>query len=107
MNTARNIQIIKTELNEGRCVMLGILVYQSFMTQAVLRSGVVPVPNRRQERLLGGHAIALSGWDDTKAVFTFRNSWGTSVGKQGSFAIPYSYVCNPTLAGDVWVVDIQ
>jgi len=105
LNTSTNVRVLKTELNEGRCVMIGILVYQSFMSQAAMRTGNIPQPNKRSEILLGGHAIAISGWDDTQSVFTFRNSWGPSVGKGGSFAIPYNYVCNPTLAGDAWVVD--
>ena len=104
LNTNTNIANIKKEINDGRVVMIGIMIFQSFMTNDVMRSGQIPVPKKRQEALLGGHAIALSGWDESKQVFTFRNSWGTSVGKQGSFSIPYSYVCNPTLAGDAWVV---
>lgn len=104
LNTNTNIQLIKSEINAGRVVMIGIMIFQSFMTNAVMRSGTIPMPNKRKEGLLGGHAIALSGWDEPNQVFTFRNSWGTSVGKQGSFSIPYNYVCNPTLAGDAWVV---
>lgn len=104
LDVSKNIQILKTEINAGRIVMIGIMIYQSFMTNNVMRTGKIPMPKKREEALLGGHAIALSGWDEPNQVFTFRNSWGTSVGKQGSFSIPYTYVCNPTLAGDAWVV---
>ena len=35
--------------------------------------------------------------------FFIQNSWGTDVGKQGYFTIPYKYVLDPNLASDFWV----
>jgi C1A family cysteine protease len=105
LNIFNNLLNIKTQLNNGRCVMLGIMVYSSFMTNTALRTGVIPIPNPRTERLLGGHAIALSGWNDDTKRFSFRNSWGTRVGNQGTFTIPYDYICNPNLSGDAWYVN--
>jgi len=99
-----NVINFKTEINAGRLIMIGVLVYTSFMSRTTMRSGNIPVPNTRRERLLGGHAIALSGWNDSTRTFSFRNSWGTGVGQRGLFHIPYSYVCNGSLAGDAWVV---
>ena len=103
-NQNTTIANFKTEINSGRVIMIGVLVYSSFMSSSTLRTGVLPMPNTRRERLLGGHAIGLSGWNDTTRRFSFRNSWGTGVGAQGLFTIPYDYVCNGSLAGDPWVV---
>jgi C1A family cysteine protease len=84
--------------------MMGILVFASWMeSAAAMASGKIPQP-RARDQIVGGHAIALSGWDDASRVFTFRNSWGSRVGKNGVFQIPYDYVCNPNYAGDAWVV---
>ncbi len=99
-----NIQAFKAQLAMNRLVMIGILVFSSWMeSAAAMSSGKIPIPLQR-DQCVGGHAIALSGWDDTLRVFTFRNSWGHNVGKGGVFQIPYDYVCNPRLAGDAWVV---
>lgn len=100
------IKNFKTEIHGGRLIMIGVLVYSSFMTNSVMKSGNIPVPNTRRERLLGGHAIALSGWNETTKTFSFRNTWGSRVGQNGSFNIPYSYVCNAQLAGDPWVISL-
>jgi C1A family cysteine protease len=99
-----NANLICAALASNKPVVCGILVYSSFMTQAVLRSGTVPMPNRQRERLLGGHAICLSGYDAASRRFSFRNSWGSSVGLNGTFTIPYDYIANPGLCGDIWAV---
>jgi C1A family cysteine protease len=41
-------------------------------------------------KLLGGHAVPIIGYDDTKGVFLCQNSWGTSWGNSGFFLLPYS-----------------
>lgn len=100
---ANTVQALRTALSQGKSVILAVLVFSSFMSAETLRTGRIPFPNRTRERLLGGHAITLTGFDFPRAVFTFRNSWGTGVGVQGQFEIPFSYVANPSLAGDAWI----
>ncbi|QVL47963.1 MAG: hypothetical protein KFB96_20260 [Thiocapsa sp.] len=41
---------------------------------------------------LGGHAVLLIGWDDTKQAYLCKNSWGATGGPQrdGTFWIAYS-----------------
>ena len=101
---AHTIQSMRTALAQGKSIVMAVLVYASFMSTTVIASGRIPLPNPRRERLLGGHAITLTGYDFNKAVFTFRNSWGSRVGAQGHFEIPFAYVSNPSLAGDAWIV---
>lgn len=98
------ITLFKQALALGKPVITAILVYTSFMSSSTLRSGTVPSPNLRTERLLGGHAVTITGYNDTARVFMFRNSWGSRVGQRGSFTIPYTYVANPRLAGDAWIL---
>jgi C1A family cysteine protease len=87
----------------GYAVVLGISVYSSFERDDVMRTGVVPLPERT-ESLLGGHAICLVGYDIGSRRFTFRNSWGTSFGEAGYGTLPFEYVLNPKLASDLWIV---
>jgi hypothetical protein len=41
---------------------------------------------------LGGHAVLLIGWDDTKGAFLLKNSWGTNSGPNanGTFWLAYA-----------------
>ena len=99
--TANTLSSLKTALSNGQSIQIGILVYASFMTPGVMRTGVIPMP-RARESLLGGHAICLTGYNDSTQMFSFRNSWGTSVGINGLFQIPYAYISNPAYSGDAW-----
>ena len=65
-------------LSNGYPVVIGFHVYSSFMTNNVARTGNMPYPNTKRERLLGGHAVLLVGYNKTKKVFIARNSWGPS-----------------------------
>lgn len=38
---------------------------------------------------LGGHCVALVGWDDTRQAFRIMNSWGTSWGDNGFLWVSY------------------
>jgi len=85
-----------------KCIILGIYVFSSFMNRATLKNGVVPMPNRQRESLLGGHCICLTGYDLNTQRFSFKNSWGVGAGNRGTFTIPFSYVCDYRLSGDAW-----
>jgi C1A family cysteine protease len=73
------------------------------MSNTVARTGNMPYPNTRRERLLGGHAVLLVGYDKNKKVFIARNSWGTSWGIKGYFYMPFN-VINPTMSSDYWII---
>ena len=95
---------IKSVLNMGFPIVFGISVYESFETEDVSKTGVVPLPENN-ERMLGGHAIVLVGYDDEKRLFIFRNSWGEDWGDKGYGYLPFEYVCDKDLASDFWVVN--
>ena len=103
--TAKNInndlQSMKNALQSGFPFVVGILVYQSFMSATVAKTGMVPMPGPK-DRLLGGHAIACVGYDDNKKVFIMKNSWGTSWGAKGYFYLPYAYLTSKSLTSDLW-----
>lgn len=98
--TAENMMAI---LASNKCILLGILLYSSFMTPTVLKTGKIPLPNTRTEALLGGHCICLTGYNSITQLFSFKNSWGSFVGAQGTFFIPFAYICNIYLTGDAYV----
>jgi C1A family cysteine protease len=94
---------IKTVLNMGFPVVFGISVYESFESENVAKTGIVSLPEK-DERMLGGHAIVLIGYDEEKRLFTFRNSWGEDWGDKGYGYLPFEYVCDKDLASDFWVI---
>lgn len=91
-------------INNGFPVVIGFLVYQSFMSYQVSITGLMPYPNIRRERLLGGHAVLLVGYDKAKQHYIVRNSWGTSWGDKGYFYMPFSVIQDSRMSSDFWIV---
>ena len=94
---------IKACLASGLVFVAGISVYSSFESDAVAKTGIVPIP-AKNESLLGGHAILVVGYDDSKSRWICMNSWGTTWGDNGFFYLPYSYLTNTKLASDFWTI---
>ncbi len=44
----------------------------------------------------GGHAVVITGWNDSENAFTVKNSWNTSWGESGYFKIAYSELTGTT-----------
>lgn len=99
-------------------VLIGIDVFESFESDAVAKSGVVPMP-RKGEQNLGGHAVLAVGYKDAHPVAKFfhslmgipskgylivRNSWGVNWGQKGYFLLPYEYISGG-FSFDFWVLD--
>jgi C1A family cysteine protease len=90
-------------LTNGYPVIMGFRVYNSFMSKNVARTGIMPYPNTKREKLLGGHAVLLVGYDKRKKVFIARNSWGTNWGDKGYFYMPFDIV-KPNMSSDYWII---
>jgi C1A family cysteine protease len=85
-------------------VIIGFNVYSSFETTSVARTGIMPYPNTRTERLLGGHAVLLVGYDKARQVYIVRNSWGTGWGDGGYFYMPFQVIQNASMSSDFWII---
>lgn len=94
---------LKSCLAEGYGFVFGFSVYESFETEEVATTGIVPMP-ATTETILGGHAVFCVGFDDKTQSFKVRNSWGVGWGDKGHFYIPYSYLTNLNLADDFWTM---
>jgi C1A family cysteine protease len=95
---------LKACLLEGFPFFFGFTVYESFESDEVAATGIIPMPNTQTEEILGGHAVDIVGYDDSKEAFIIRNSWGSDWGLAGYAYMPYSYVTDSTLASDFWTV---
>lgn len=89
-------------LATGSPFVIGISVYESFESNAVAKTGDVPMPGP-SEQCLGGHAICVVGYRED-GRFIVRNSWGTDWGDQGHFTLPPDYLANAELASDAWTI---
>lgn len=102
---------LKQVLVSGKAVVIGIAVYESFESDTANSTGMIPMPDTKTESLLGGHAIAVVGYDDAKSAFLLLNSWGTTWGtthpanvsdpsNKGYCYLPYAYVSNDSLCDE-------
>ncbi len=92
---------IKACLAEGYPVVLGILVFESFMSVKTAATGIVPMP-KRGEANNGGHALVIVGHDSMAKQYLLVNSWGDQWGDKGYARIPEDYIHNPKLTADLW-----
>jgi len=94
---------MKHTLSLGFPFVFGFAVYESFESLIVTKTGVVPLP-KPNERVVGGHAVMVVGYDDSKNYFIVRNSWGVNWGDKGYFYMPYDYLTNTKLSSDFWTI---
>jgi C1A family cysteine protease len=106
------IRKVKTYLSKGHPAMFGFTVYNS-MEQAE-STGKIPFPSPK-ERIEGGHAVVVVGYDDktkirnkygkieTTGALLIRNSWGKEWGEKGYGWLPYEYISRG-LAEDFWSI---
>ncbi len=95
---------LKGCLAEGFPFVFGFTVYESFYSQEVAQTGIMPMPQYKLEKVLGGHCVMAVGYDDSKNAFIIRNSWGKNWGIQGYFYMPYAYITNSNLCDDFWTI---
>ena len=89
-------------LAEGYPVVFGIKVFESFETDEVKETGVVPMANEYEEQCLGGHAVCAVGYDLKQKIILVRNSWGSEWGMEGYFTLPFEYI--DKYANDLWTI---
>jgi C1A family cysteine protease len=101
----RDINHMKGCLADGYPFVLGFSVYDSFEGSEVAKTGILNMP-KKTEKLIGGHAVLATGYDDASKRFMIRNSWGTDWGKKGYFTMPYDYLLDSNLSDDFWTIRI-
>jgi C1A family cysteine protease len=99
----RTLPQLKGCVAAGFPFVFGFTVYESFESQEVADTGVVPMPGPG-EAVLGGHAVLAVGYADATRRIRVMNSWGTAWGDRGYFTMPYEYFTSRGLSSDFWVV---
>jgi C1A family cysteine protease len=93
---------LKTALAEGNPVVIGMELYDSFESDLVRSTGMVPVPEK-WEQSLGGHAVCAVGYKkiNRKDHIIIRNSWGDGWGDNGYCYVPMSFISRKIIM-DMW-----
>jgi C1A family cysteine protease len=109
-NISNTLESMKLFLTNGYPFVVGIVIYESFVTNMVATTGIVPMPNTNTEKFYGGHAIVCVGYNDTMTsngttgFWIMRNSWGKMWGDKGYFYLPYAYLTDDNLSSDLWTI---
>jgi len=93
-------EAIKDTISRGYPVVYGKLLYDSFMSEQVAESGEIPLPDKNNETLHGGHCMVIFDYDKYGTVEL--NSWGFDWGQGGLCHVPWEYVLDPKLCMDFW-----
>jgi C1A family cysteine protease len=105
--TLNTLTDMRVSLANGHPFVFGFTVYESFESDAVANTGIVQMPQAR-EQVLGGHAVMAMGYNDAQQRFLVKNSWGKDWGLKGElggyFTLPYGYFTDPNLSSDFWTV---
>jgi hypothetical protein len=95
-----DIKEVKNQVNAGYPVVIGTAVDQGF--QAGKRNGGSDyVWKSSQGNGIGGHAMLVVGFDDSKNAFKIMNSWGTNWGNDGFCWLDYTYFTHAVKEGYV------
>lgn len=99
-----SVVALKTAIASGHTPIVGFTVYESFESDAVAKTGMVPMPGSR-ESVVGGHCVYVVGYGQKPGTFTIRNSWGTEWGGHGGDCFfPEAYLGSTKLGSDYWLI---
>lgn len=95
----RNLNQIREDLQHGPLIAT-LTVYSDFVSYA---GGVYK--RSKDAEPLGGHAVSIVGYDDSKQALIIRNSWGEDWGEKG-----YGYISYDDKSGvgrGTWWMDVN
>jgi C1A family cysteine protease len=117
----RTLPALKGALVARGPVAFGFTVRESFESDLLTRTGFLPIP-ARSEAVLGGHAVAIVGYDDTvqganwkaPGAFLVRGSYGPECGihdpahpeQLGHFWFSYGQMTRRGVTSDFWALDM-
>jgi hypothetical protein len=95
---------LQTSLLNNNPILFGFNVYSSFMTQTVAKNGIVPYPNSKKERNVGGHCMYIINFTTYNNRFYYQavNSWGKGWGCSLDANINPNFVNNNN-GGCCWI----
>jgi len=100
-------------LAEGKPIIFGFLVHQSFSGKELSQTGVMSMPKFQLiDPVLGGHAVTAVGYlldtpmgkEGIKEWVIVRNSWSDKWGDKGYFYMPLKLFLKKNEVSDLWAI---
>jgi C1A family cysteine protease len=79
----------KAAVANGLPVVFGISLPEDMLMREAAETGQIASPRGGWPQPSGGHAMLIVGYDDARASWLVRNSWGSEWGEQGHLWIAY------------------
>jgi C1A family cysteine protease len=95
---------VKTAIAQGYPVIIGLTLFSSFESDAVEKTGIVPMPDIHKEENVGGHCMAAVGYGQKPGYITVQNSWDVDWGDKGYCYLPEEYIGSKNFGGDYWII---
>ena len=93
-------------LSRGLPIIAGLQMYASYESESTRNTGDHHHPSSG-EKLIGGHAILIIGYDNDTKLYIFQNSRGVEWGNRGYGTLPYSVAHDPNLLTSLWTIEID
>ena len=93
---------IPQQLTQGRPVLAEVKVTDAWMSDEASKTGLIRLGDK--EKLMGGHAVVIVGFDRGDSSIKFANSWGVSWGASG-FGRMSAKDAQRTLTA-MWAIDV-
>ena len=78
----------KRSIAEGKPVVVGMNITES-LKRLTKMDHVWQPSGMSSDKVLGGHALCVIGYNDSLGIFEIMNSWGPTWGDQGYFSVSY------------------
>ena len=96
----RRLSSFKAVLSNHQTIAFGFSVYQSFETNEVAKTGIMPLPGPG-EKIVGGHEVLAIGYLAREPNHVLvRNSWGTGWGMNGYLLMPWAVLLDASMSSD-------
>lgn len=92
----QDISELTNSLRSGQPFVFGFFVYESYTSDDVENTGIVPLPDTTKEKVVDEHAVVAVGYNNGYVIF--QNSRGDSWGQDGFGFMPREFITNPALA---------
>ena len=108
-----NRSSVLNALAEGKPIIFGFLVHQSFESKDLAKTGVMPMPKFQLiDPVLGGHAVCAVGYlldhpmgkDNISEWIIVRNSWGEGWGDKVQFYMHLKNFLKKDECSDLWAI---
>lgn len=98
-----NAAALRQAIAMGHTPVIGVTLFESFESDDVAKSGMVPMP-AKHEATVGGHCMYVVGYGQRPGTFTVRNSWAADWGDKGDCYFPAAYLGSTLYGSDYWIV---